>query len=626
MGTEPDSGSHASVKSSSATGYKTRAQKTKRKKPTGKLKIGNHWNAISIIALSQHSPFKALAEFVENSIDAKARHITVLKSKDKRNHFIRIMDDGEGIRHNQDGVPDFKYVATHICDSLKRQLKESGDDSLQGEFGIGLLGFWTLGKSMTISSNDIQGNVWDMHMEKGDAGYHIEQRPVLVSTQGTEITVNHISTSGSSLTGEKINQFLADELSERIRTTGVEITVRDTISKFDQVVKPRDYSGTHLPLPENLSRALPNSLNIDLYFKSHPKNRKVALFKHGTRILEDITSLTSFACPPWNSGYLQGKIDTSDINLAPATRLGAIEDDLLDSLKCDLAHLESYLNDFIYEQELNAREKSTEEIRRVIRRAMKESLIALKAEGIQWETTSKSSVSILTSPLKEEGCVLREEEVIDSMTEDDGQKLFFQMAGALHSAVISPSSTAMQVFSEQEFRAFGRDKQRRALDDVDSITWEVVEGNVSILEITNDKMTLEAPGNPGLARIRATLTHQGISKYSEALITLTNSAPFIEASDDDTKDADLFIPDLKLVEKHGDLWRSRFHPASGIIHINSGHRDYIYASTSKRLLTRYLSKLYCKELILHNSGDKPMAEILEQMVQLETYMEQNLKT
>ena len=32
---------------------------------TGKLRIADHWNAISIIAKSQANPLKAVAEFVE---------------------------------------------------------------------------------------------------------------------------------------------------------------------------------------------------------------------------------------------------------------------------------------------------------------------------------------------------------------------------------------------------------------------------------------------------------------------------------------------------------------------------------------------------------------------------------
>jgi len=38
---------------------------------SGKLRIADHWNAISIIASSQANPLKAVAEFVENSIDAR---------------------------------------------------------------------------------------------------------------------------------------------------------------------------------------------------------------------------------------------------------------------------------------------------------------------------------------------------------------------------------------------------------------------------------------------------------------------------------------------------------------------------------------------------------------------------
>ena len=48
----------------------------------------------------------------------------MIRAREKGMNVLRIKDDGEGIRKNAEGIPDFNYVATHICDSIKRQLKK----------------------------------------------------------------------------------------------------------------------------------------------------------------------------------------------------------------------------------------------------------------------------------------------------------------------------------------------------------------------------------------------------------------------------------------------------------------------------------------------------------------------
>src|SRR5436309_6728720 len=84
----------------------------------GKLKIGDDWNAITIIALSQTSPLKAIAELVENSIDAKSHTVTITRGREHRRHFISIRYDGEGVPLDNTGRPYFRYVAYYICDSV----------------------------------------------------------------------------------------------------------------------------------------------------------------------------------------------------------------------------------------------------------------------------------------------------------------------------------------------------------------------------------------------------------------------------------------------------------------------------------------------------------------------------
>ena len=63
-----------------------------RKRPAsrGRMRIGDDWNAINSIALSQSNPLKAVAEFVENSIDARAGQITIVRGREKGEHFLRI--------------------------------------------------------------------------------------------------------------------------------------------------------------------------------------------------------------------------------------------------------------------------------------------------------------------------------------------------------------------------------------------------------------------------------------------------------------------------------------------------------------------------------------------------------
>jgi DNA gyrase/topoisomerase IV subunit B len=274
----------------------------------GKLKIGDDWNAITIIALSQSSPLKAIAELVENSIDAKARAITITRGREHGRHYLAIRDDGEGVPRDSEGRPDYRYVATHICDSVKRRMKADGASGLQGEFGIGLLSFWTVGEELTMTSIGADHRAHQMVMRRGDPSYAVSPRRALFAEAGTEVRIAPLLDGIRSLSGEKIQWYLAAELRDRIRQTGVRISVVDRLARKQYAVEPRQYEGRLLHrLP-----ALPTPLGdiyAELYLNEPSEKNCVALYRHGTRVVEDIALLDAFAHAPWTLRYLQGHID-----------------------------------------------------------------------------------------------------------------------------------------------------------------------------------------------------------------------------------------------------------------------------------------------------------------------------
>ena len=316
-------------------------------KNSGRLRIGDDWNAITIIALSQQNPLKAVAEFVENSIDAKARTITVIRGREKGQHFLRVKDDGQGIPRDTDGLPDFQFVATHICDSIKRQLKHNGAEGLQGEFGIGLLSFWTVGEELLIASAGGDGRTYQMHMRKGDPKYEVKQKGVLFPDGGTELTIRPLLPGIRQFSGEKLQWYLASELRDRIRQSGVQIKIIDRTARAEFKVEPRQFEGRLL---HQLTKQPSPQCYIELYLNRPNPANVVGLYRAGTRVLENIADLAIFAKPPWNSGYLQGIVEAGYLNLTPGTRTGVIQDEALARLGAELQPVETQLLQLIEEQ------------------------------------------------------------------------------------------------------------------------------------------------------------------------------------------------------------------------------------------------------------------------------------
>ena len=361
------------------------AKDKKSRKPdaAGKLRIGDQWNAINIIALSQSNPLKAVAEFVENSIDAEARNVTITRGKERGSFYLKVVDDGTGIRLDRNGQPDFRFVATHICDSVKRRLKESDRTGIQGEFGIGLLSFWTVGEELSISNASSDGHVFQMRMRKGSQDYQVTRRRTLAALKGTELKVWPLLPGLRQLTGERIQRFLASELRDRIRSRNVRIRVVDRSARAEYDVKPRQYSGQLL---HGLSDgdATSEETYLELYLNEKNDSNAVGLYRSGTRVLENIAELEAFDREPWTSGCFEGLVDAAYLNLTPGTRQGIILDERLDRLRAELTPVAVRLTEILNEQRRSEEERSNRDILKSIQRSLREAFLALPPEEYNW--------------------------------------------------------------------------------------------------------------------------------------------------------------------------------------------------------------------------------------------------
>jgi hypothetical protein len=598
----------------------------------GKLRIGDDWNAIRIIALSQSNPLKDIAEFVENSIDAHAKIIVITRSREHGEQCLVVKDDGDGVPRTTEGLPDFKYVATHICDSIKRQLKAEGAGGLQGEYGIGLLSFWTIGHTLTITSTGADLRPYQMIMGKGDPRYTVRPRRALFGEPGTEIKISPLLNGIRNLNGEKIQWYLASELRDRIRNSQVRVTVIDKLARKQYEVEPRQFEG-HLLHQLPTVRSEFGEAYAELYLAPPADECYVSLTRCGTRVIGDMGTLPGLEHPPWNSRYLQGLIDVPYLSLTPGTRSGIVHDERYAALVEALAPLETCLNGLIDEQRRAEEEQANAESLRAIQRAFREAMLVLPREEYDWfeirSPVAHSTGSALATSREEKSQVEQASSAqqeapgaVVEPVEGSGQRKFFEYAGPLHSAVISPAAITLAVNQARSFRALPRDRSRRRVEDNLVFAWQITEGGGTLSSFSDQEVSFQAPPSPGLVRLSVTVSQSDLRCTAEALITVADR---LEAAAGAAAVNARGLPGYTFERAAGEAWRSRFDAARNLIVVNSGHRDFVFATRSRALQLRYLVRLYVKELVLQNFVGLAAEQVAERMVELSLYVEEKLK-
>ncbi len=613
---------------------------------SGKLKIGDHWNVISIIALSQNNPLKAIAEFVENSIDAGAKNVTIVRGKTKNEPYIKIVDDGKGIA-------DFRYVATHIGDSIKRELKRKGETGLQGEFGIGLLSFWIVGETCTLTSAGAGGMARSMKLVRGNPSYAISDSNTLFGHSGTELLIAPILAGVRVLSGDKIQNFLASELRDRIAKSGVRIRIVDHASRRELIVEPRKFKGRLIhALPE--PRCPFGDIYLELYFAEPSGDNAIGLYKHGTRVIPSIASLDAFSRAPWTASHVEGIIDAPFLQLTPGTRDGVVFDEAYESFCVALQPVEEALLGLLDEQRRAEEEEASRQILGKVTRALREAFLHLPTEEYGWlaartreprrpspggpggtdgSGAGSSAPSGESGPGQTGAATTAEpgsdedasfgEYIPEALEAEDAQKSFFDFPGPLYKLMISPASSVINVGERKKLKAVARDKSGRMIDAGLAYEWRVWEGAGAIEGIDAAYAEYIAPEEPCIATVELRV-HQGETLVvANALVTVT--AELIRRPSGGAGASRRGLPGYTYKKAPGELWRSRYDTEKSIIVINNAHADFIYASRQSMTKIRYIARLFAKELVLANFPEATKEELLERLVELTLYTEENLK-
>src|SRR3954451_21177728 len=141
--------------------------------------------------------------------------------------------------------------------------------------------------------------------------------------------------------------------------------------------------------------------------------------------------------------------------------------------------------------------------------------------------------------------------------------------------------------------------------------------------VTDQEVEYRAPAVTGLGRLKVTGTQRENPATAEALVTVTDS---LERAMSPAVVNTRGLPGYTFERAAGDLLRCRFAPERNIIVVNSGHRDFVFATRNRALQLRYLMRLYVKELVLKNFAGLPADQLLERMIELSLYTEEKLKS
>lgn len=592
---------------------------TEPSKPLGQstsveLEPADPFELIRWLARSQPDPRKAMAELVQNSIDASATHIHIRRARSGGAVLIRIRDDGEGVLPKLSRRNALLHLASHIGHSHKLQLDpgERARRVVAGQYGVGLLGFWSIGGRMEIHSRVGGGKVGVLRMIEDSP--HAEVGLVAAKKGApatyTEVVVADVHASARrALSGRRMAAYLATELRGQLLRSGAEITIEDRLARGahrELTVEPYRFTGERLELPETIAVPGYRPAKVELYLARGLDDASIELACAGTRVADDITELDTLGLggSPWSGAELSGVIDFPDFSIPPGTRRGVLPNDAALAFLSAMSQLgprilsELERLDSLHRAELDR--QLVGELRRALR-GFDERVRDLSLPTIGHDEPEREPPKPAPRP---------------AASKADGAE---SAAGPLHELRVAPHFARISPGKRRRVRAIARDAQGRPVTP-QSVEWRLpgAEGAGLSLEPAGLSAWLSASED---APVDTKVALMVVAVENGDTVADIGAVQIVEEKHEVY--ARLGIPEPVLVNAPGAAWRSRRRGFAW--EINDAHPDFLRVADQPKRRLRYLVALLAKEIVIGSTGREDAAELLEAMVQVMAHAEGNLR-
>jgi len=607
-----------------------------------RLRPQDPFDLIRLLARSQSDPRKAVAELVQNSLDADARTVELTWFTEARRRVLRVWDDGSGIFPELDRPDALRRIARTIGHSHKRSLTpaQRREQMVLGKYGIGLIGFWSVAEEMEIKSRVDGGEVWCLRLREDRSEGEVSRaraRRLAEEDTFTQITLSRVHEGAArQVRPSRLQAYLASELRGQLLERDVALSIRDRVARGRATkhyrVQAQPFLGAPLEAVRRLAVPGHEDARVELYLVAPEEERSgvVALACGGTTVLDDLAFASGFDLPrpPWSSGRLEGVIDYPELAVAAGSRRGFVADAASTAFFAALEELEDELEALLRADTERRAEHRRQHLAKDIRRAFRSVVQRLP----EYELFDVSAGGRGGGPPDgaggEVGAAL--ETALPAPTPagaaaptpraDAGDEALLYPPGPLHAVKLVPAGVRLAPGGTRTLAARALDADgRRAAGEV-RLAWELVgDGALEPVAGSNEptgptvstaRATYRAPAHETRALVRVTAVQGATSVAAEARVTVAEQVG---------RDAVGGIPEPRAVQAPAEGWRSRIRGEHW--EFNEGHRDYQAVAATEGRRLRYLIHLFAKEVVLRNFGQPADAELLERMVEVLTHLD-----